>query len=145
MGYIRYQDSRFTWLTLLFLVFVAFFPVTSSVLESYTYPGAVILYTLTFSGCGLSLVLLWLYASWQHRLIAPELPLEEIVSFAVSLALTPVYFALSLLLLLFPVHPTTVFWSWLVLPAFTFAFRLVSRKDLPSLLSKFLSHELEER
>jgi uncharacterized membrane protein len=145
MHYIRYQDARFTWLTLLFLVFVAFFPVTSNVLESYSYPGAVILYTLTFSGCGLSLVLVWLYASWHHRLIAPDLPLERIISFAVSLALTPVYFALSLLLLFFPIRPTTVFWSWLLLPFFALAFRLVSRKELSSSLSKFLSHELEER
>lgn len=145
MHYIRYQDSRFTSLTLLFLVFVAFFPVTSSVLESYTYPGAIILYTLTFSGCGLSLMLVWLYSSWHHRLIEPELPLEQIVSFGINLALTPVYFTLSLVLLLFPVNPTTVFWSWLLLPFLTFIFHLVSRKQLSSSLGKLLSHELKER
>lgn len=143
MRYIKYQNARFAWLTLLFLVFVAFFPVASGILESYTYAGAVIFYTLTFSGCGLSLVFMWLYASWHHRLIAPELPLEEILSFTVSLALTPVYFALSLLLLFFPVNPTTVLWSWLALPAFGFAFRLVSHEGLSSTLAKFLSHQLE--
>ncbi len=145
MRSIRYQDARFTWLTFVFLVFVAFFPVTSSVLESYSYPGAVLLYTLTFSGCGLSQVCLWLYASWHHRLIAADMPREESLAFALTLALKPVYFGLSLLLLLFPVSPKVVFGSWLVLPALTFAFHCVSRTEVSSALGRFLSHALEKR
>jgi uncharacterized membrane protein len=145
MRYIKYQDNRFVWLTLLFLVFIAFFPVTSSILETYTYRGAIILYTLTFAGCGLSLVFLWLYASWHHRLIEPDLPRDQIVSRGISLALTPVYFALSLLLLFFPVKPTTVFWSWLLLPILALTFRLESRKRLALSLGKLLNHQQNKR
>ncbi len=112
-------DARFTWLTFLFLAFVAFFPVTSDILGNYgAYRGAVILYVLTFSGCGLSLIALWLYAAWEDRLLGKPLPRHELFTRTVDLATTPAYFSLSLLLLLTPLPPTDVFWSWLLLPLF---------------------------
>ena len=125
MGYIKRQDDRFTWLTLLFLLFVAFFPVTSSVLGASGFRGSVILYTLTFAGCGLSLVLVWLYASWHHRLIDADVSREEIVAIAFRAALTPVYFSLSLLLLFLPIKPTTIFYSWILLPVIVQILRVI--------------------
>lgn len=110
------SDARFTWLTFLFLAFVAFFPVTSSILGDYGYRGAVILYTLAFAGSGFSLIALWLYAAWGNRLLGKPLPRGELFTRTANLAATPVYFSLSLLLLLTPLRPTDVFWSWLLLP-----------------------------
>jgi uncharacterized membrane protein len=112
-------DTRFTWLTFLFLAFVAFFPVTSSILGDYgNYRGAVILYTLTFAGCGFSLIALWLYAAWEDRLLGKPLPRQELLSRTAALASTPTYFSLSLLLLLTPLPPPDVFLSWVLLPIF---------------------------
>jgi uncharacterized membrane protein len=115
-------DSRFTWLTFLFLAFVAFFPVTSGILGAYGYRGAVILYTLAFAGCGFSLIALWLYAAWNGRLLEQPLSHRELIRRTLNLGLTPAYFSLSLLLLLTPLRPTDIFWSWLLLPV---VFRLI--------------------
>jgi uncharacterized membrane protein len=115
---IERTDARFTWLTFLFLAFVAFFPVTSNILGAYGYRGAVMLYTLAFTGCGFSLIALWLYAAWDGRLLERPLSRRELVRRTFNLALTPAYFSLSLLLLLTPLRPTDVFWSWLLLPVF---------------------------
>lgn len=146
MRHIKYQDARFTWFTLLFLVFIAFFPVTSNILETYgAYHGAVIIYTLTFSGCGLSLVLLWLYASWHHRLIEPDMPRDQIVSLGIGFALTPIYFSLSLLLLFAPLQPADIFWSWLLLPFVTLLFRAIRRRQLSQSLGKLISHQPKTR
>ena len=111
-------DSRFTWLTFLFLAFVAFFPVTSGILGAYGYRGAVMLYILAFAGCGFSLIALWLYAAWNGRLLERPLSRRELIRRTFNLSLTPAYFSLSLLLLLTPLRPTDVFWSWLLLPVF---------------------------
>ena len=106
MRSVKRVDHRFIELTFLFLVFISFFPVTSSIVgEGYDYPGAVILYTLTFAGCGFSSLALWSYATWHHRLVDQEITRDEIVARSVSIALTPAYFSLSLLLLLFPALP----------------------------------------
>lgn len=115
---IERADSRFTWLTFLFLAFVAFFPVTSSILGAYGYRGAVILYTLAFAGCGFSLIALWLYAAWGGRLLERPLTRQQLVKRTINLALTPAYFSFSLLLLLTPLRPADIFWSWLLLPVF---------------------------
>lgn len=112
------MDGRFTWLTFLFLAFVAFFPVTSSILGSYSYRGAVLLYTLAFAGCGFSLIALWLYAAWDSRLLYQPLSRHEMMSYTFGLSVTPTYFSLSLILLLTPLRPNDVFWSWLLLPVF---------------------------
>lgn len=109
-------DARFTWLTFLFLAFVAFFPVTSNILGAYGYRGAVMLYTLAFAGCGFSLIALWLYAAWDGRLLERPLSRRELIRRTFNLALTPAYFSLSLLLLLTPLRPADIFWSWLLLP-----------------------------
>ncbi len=135
MQRVKYVDGRFNWLTLLFLAFVAFFPVSSNILGQYSYQGAVLLYTLTFAGCGLSLLFVWLYAAWHHRLIEPDFPRDQIVSRSIQIALTPVYFSLSLLLLpFFPGHPTRIFWSWVFLPVIAYPIHLIQQKQFPSFL-----------
>lgn len=123
MVYVKRQDSRFAVLTFVFLAFVIFFPVSLNVLEGHVeYPQAVVLYTLILAGCGFSSFLLWTYASWNHRLIKPEVSDHEIRTRALGILITPSYFCLSLLLLLIPgFSPVLLFFSWVLLP---FVFRL---------------------
>ncbi len=133
MQHVKYLDGRFISLTLLFLVFITFFPVSSSIIRQYGYRGAVLLYTLTFAGCGFSLLGIWLYASWHHRLIDPALPRDQIAALSTQIAVTPTYFSLSLLLLpFFLEHPTRIFWSWTVLPVLVYFSHLIYHKLFPS-------------
>ncbi len=133
MRYIKRMDEHFISLTVLFLVFVAFFPVTSSIIgEGYIFIPSILMYTLGFAGCGFSLLLLWFYASWHHRLIDPEVTPAEIRSRSITFALAPTYFSLSLLLLffLYPAHSSDVFWTWLLLPFLAFIVRRASGSTL---------------
>lgn len=111
-------DANFISLTFLFLLFIAFFPVTCSIIRESDFPLAIVIYVLGFAACGFSLWFLWLYASWHHSLIDPEKPQLEIVARSVHLMLAPTYFSLSLLLLfVLPAdHGSDLFWSWLLLP-----------------------------
>jgi uncharacterized membrane protein len=145
MHYVKHFDGRFISLTLLFLAFIAFFPVTSTILNQYSYLGAIILYTLTFAGCGFSLLIIWLYASWHHQLLEPNLPREQIVSLSTGIALTPVYFSLSLLLLFTPLNPPDIFYSWLLLPFVTLLFHMARRRRLTQSLGTLVSHLPEKR
>ena len=138
MQYIKYLNGRLITLTLLFLVFITFFPVSSSILAQYSYQGAVLLYTLTFAGCGFSLLGVWLYASQHHRLIEHDLPRNQIAILSIQIALTPTFFSLTLLLLpFFPEHPTRIFWSWTVLPILVYFFQLISHRLVPLLLHRW--------
>ncbi len=131
MKLIERIDRRFISLTFLFLAFIAFFPVTSSIVgEGYGYRSAVILYTLAFAGCGFSSLLLWLYASWHHRLIDPQMTQDEIISHAINIALAPSYFSLSLLLLFSSITPANIFWTWLLLPVVVFVVRRIRQSKL---------------
>ncbi len=129
MKLIERIDRRFISLTFLFLAFIAFFPVTSSIVgEGYGYRSAVILYTLAFAGCGFSSLLLWLYASWHQRLIDPQMTQNEIISRAINIALAPTYFSLSLLLLFSSITPSNIFWTWLLLPFIVFVVRRIQQR-----------------
>lgn len=125
-------DNRFITLNFVFLAFIAFFPAASGFLGlSHLYTSIVIIYTLTIAGCGFSALAMWLYATWHRRLVDPFLTREDVVSFSIRIARASFYFCLTLLLLLIPVvrekQPFDVFWSWLLLPVFSFLVHQVSR------------------
>lgn len=112
---VQHVDNHFISLTFLFLAFIAFFPVTSKLLGDYADArSVVIIYTLGLSGCGFSALALWLYATWRHRLVSPDLPQAEIHARTYSLLLTPLIFCVSLLLLfIIPLYkPYYICFSW---------------------------------
>jgi uncharacterized membrane protein len=128
MQSIRRMDNAFIWLTFLFLAFVVFFPVVSPILFGNGRTGAVIFYTLVLSGCGFSLLLLRLYASWNHRLVDPDVSRETFL-YQVALAfIGPAVFCLSLLLLLLPFFasdPANICFSWLLIAVLPGIVRLI--------------------
>lgn len=72
--YIRRASRTFLWINILFLMFVAFIPFSAQLLGRY--PGqrvAVIVYGLNMIVVGLTLYLVWWYASSSHRLVDPDL------------------------------------------------------------------------
>lgn len=114
MTYVKRQDGPFTLLTFLFLAFVVFFPVSFNVAVNYgDRAQVVIFYALVLAGCGISSFFIWIYASWKHRLIDPDVSRHEIISRAVGILVGPAFFCLSLLLLLIPgIESYYVFFSW---------------------------------
>lgn len=114
MHLIKRLDRYFIWLTFLFLSLVALFPATMILIGQFgDHPEAVIIYVSTISACGFATGLLWIYASWNHRLIDPDVEQERINFKTLNILINPIYFALSLLLLLFVKDLDIVFESWI--------------------------------
>ncbi len=125
MGLIQRVDRNFLWLNMLFLAFVAFFPVASGLLKFVRYPEAVIVYTTVLAGCGFSALLLWVYAFNKRRLVASEKRIEHNIHIIernihfIGASIIPTFLLLSLLLLYLPyfqTSPSDVFYAWLLLP-----------------------------
>jgi uncharacterized membrane protein len=117
MNNFEHIDNTFISINVVFLAFVAFFPVTNSLLRDSQFPGAVIIYTVVLAGCGYSAALLVIYAFGNHRLIADNNDFRSPRSLIISTIITPTFFLMSLLLLLIPhFDPGSVFYYWLLLP-----------------------------
>jgi uncharacterized membrane protein len=122
MKVVQRLDNAFISLTFLFLAFIAFFPATSNLLGHYAdVPAVVVIYTLGLSGCGFSALALWLYATWNHRLVAPDLPNDTINTRTYALLLNPLIFCASLLLLFVVPEPVYICFSWALI-GFTYRF-----------------------
>ena len=115
MKSIKQIDRIFLRLNLIFLAFVAFFPVVTNIVQ-YKYPEAVIVYTAVLVGCGYSLALLWIYSLYNHRLMAVR-DLSGRNFHLIEVVLHPTFLLASLCLLFIPNFPPNhVFYSWLLLP-----------------------------
>jgi uncharacterized membrane protein len=79
--YIRRADPCLVWLNVLFLMSVSFLPFPTDLLAECILHESnviVIFYGLSHAVAGLSLALMWIYAAWSRRLIAPEVEAETI-------------------------------------------------------------------
>jgi hypothetical protein len=83
----------------------------------------IILYTLVLTGCGYSLLAIWLYASGRNRLLAEPQTRGERAMRTLCLALAPTFFSLSLLLLLTPLEPSEILLTWLLVPLLAWPLR----------------------
>jgi uncharacterized membrane protein len=117
MNSIKQVDTSFLWLNLLFLAFVAFFPVATNIVQYAQFQEAVIVYAAVLAGCGYSLAFLWIYAFSKHRLITANQDLQRQKSHVITAFLSPTFILLSLCLLFIPnFTPSHVFFSWFLLP-----------------------------
>jgi len=72
---IRRTDRMFMWLNLALLMCVAFIPFPTALIGEYVnQPIAIVVYGLTVTARSIMLVLLWNYATANHRLVDSELP-----------------------------------------------------------------------
>jgi uncharacterized membrane protein len=147
MQVVQRLDNAFISLTFLFLAFIAFFPVTSNLLGHYSdYRAVVVIYTLALSGCGFSALALWLYATWNHRLVAPDLPDEEIKTRTYALLLNPLIFCASLLLLFVVPEskPYYICYSWALI-GFTYRIvQIIYKRWLEKPVQALIHHEHEK-
>jgi uncharacterized membrane protein len=147
MQAVQRLDTVFILLTFLFLAFIAFFPVTSKLLGNYAPdPLVVIIYTLGLSGCSLAALALWLYATWHHRLVSPDLSQDLINTRAIALLLNPLIYCASLLLLFVvpPDQPYLICFSWVFIGLSQRGVRSVYTRWLAKPVQELLHHEHEQ-
>ena len=95
-GYIRRYDTRLILLNFVFLFFIVCMPFLASLLGQYVFvPIALIAYTIAIAALGLSMAVIWWYASHHHRLVDPELSPELIGAINVRLFAAPVMFLIA--------------------------------------------------
>lgn len=95
-GLIKRYDTRLMLLNLMFLFFIACMPFMANLLGRFVFvPIALIAYTLAVAALGLSMALIWSYASHKHRLIAADLHPDEIRKINVRLYSAPIMFLLA--------------------------------------------------
>ncbi len=95
-GYIRSYDTRLILLNLLFLFFIICMPFLASLLGQYVFvPIALIAYSLAIAALGLSMALIWWYASHDRRLIFPDVSHGEIRLINIRLFVAPLMFIVA--------------------------------------------------
>lgn len=110
--HIERHDRGVLWLNLLFLLFVAFVPYATSVFTAYPTRFGISFYAGTLSVTGLSLTLLWGYAS-RKQLIERGLASRTVRIQAARFFVSPVVFAASAVIAQF--DPSAAILSWFLL------------------------------
>jgi uncharacterized membrane protein len=96
-GYLRRCDEGLVALNLVLLLFVAFLPFPVALFGCFRRdPVAIGWYATSIALAGLSLNLLWWYAVWKRRLVAPDLDRRIVRYIQFQTAVVPVVFAVSL-------------------------------------------------
>lgn len=111
--YIRAYDRRLIYLNFLFLMFIAFTPFPTSLLfSSPTQSASVMLYAGTAAGMGLSLLLLWIYAS-RHRFLPAGISRAVVRDIRLNLLLPSLVFVASAVIAL--LNPSLAMYLWFLL------------------------------
>ncbi len=135
--YLKCIDASFIRLNLLFLFFVTALPIPTTFAFQQLYDDpfklSTIIYTLTLAMSGSTLAALWINATWKHRLVDPNLEQDTINYLLLRLLISPVVFLLSLLILLLPVSPNYVYFSWWMIFIVSFLLRRLQPRLFPKL------------
>jgi uncharacterized membrane protein len=111
--FIKRYDNVLMLINLCFLLFIAVIPFTSGLLGRYSsLPIGVIAYAAEVAAIGLSMSLLWWYASHRHRLIDPELPRSVVHRMTLRAVVAPIVFLLSIpVALVSPIGAMAIWWG----------------------------------
>ena len=110
--HIERHDRGLVWLNLLFLLTVAFVPFGSGLLATYPTRFGIMFYSGMLALTGLSLAVLWMYASRQ-RLLEEGLTSRTVGIQAARFLASPLVFVVSIFVAAF--DPTLGILSWLLL------------------------------
>ncbi len=111
--YIERYDTRLMFINLLVLMSVAFIPFTTAVISENGNRTATILYALSASVVGLLSTLLWVYASYKHRLVVPDMESTVVHRGVVRNLIAPAVFLFSIGLSYF--DPDLAKFSWILI------------------------------
>ena len=127
-GYIKRYDTRLILLNFIFLFFIVCMPFLASLLGQYVFlPLALISYTVAIAALGLSMALIWWYATRGHRLVDADLSAELIGTINIRLFAAPVMFLVAVPFAF--VSSTAVITVWWLSPlAVLLALRIWNRR-----------------
>jgi uncharacterized membrane protein len=95
--FIKRYDRNFLWINLLFLMFVAFMPLPTTLLIRYgNQEVSIALLCVVLILTGLSAALLWWYASKDHRLLDERVPADVIGLTYRRILIAPAIYVLAL-------------------------------------------------
>lgn len=95
--YIVRYDELLIGLNLALLLEIAVMPFVLKVYIEYAdTQNAVILFAVIQAATGLTVALIWYYASWRHRLIRPTIPVADVRWLGRRIVLTPLVFVVSI-------------------------------------------------
>jgi len=124
---IERQDAGLRVLNLVHLMFVAVMPFATLVLSTYeSFVSATVLYAVCAGMASISLVVVFLYATANHRLVDPTIPWSELRQRRLLGLIAPGGFALSIPLAF--VSPTVAQLSWMIPFLGTRLFRTMMRR-----------------
>jgi uncharacterized membrane protein len=125
--YIRRWDQRLILLDLLLLFFIAFVPFPAAMIGQHSgYRISLIFYAATVGCAGLASLLIWVYATHDHRLVGPDLDAALIRRYRWSGLVAPCVFFLSIPLSFAGVN--VGYFSWLLIPIALAVLRRVGRR-----------------
>jgi uncharacterized membrane protein len=111
-SYIRRYSVSLLWLNLLFLLGITFLPFATSLLGNYLVLSlARTIYAGTVAFIGLASTALWLYATWNKRLVDRDLDAKFIRRVTVRSLVPPLLFLLSIPLAHLAPGLTLLLWS----------------------------------
>lgn len=88
--FLSHVNRPFAVLNLNFLLFVSFIPFPTGLHVAYWHDElSVILFAMAQIACALSLLGLWIYATWDHRLVADDLPQHIVSALTWRITVTP--------------------------------------------------------
>jgi uncharacterized membrane protein len=126
--HIRKYDRTLMWLNLLFLMLITFAPFLTDMMSDYAgYPVPVIIYSIYLGTCSLMLLILWLHASHEKRLLHPQMPENTISSIRFRAIAVVIIFFLSAVLAFY--DPFLAQLSWLSTFALFFLTQLLFKKQ----------------
>jgi len=112
--HIHRHDSVLMWLNMAFLLVISLMPFPTAVLGEYgDTPLAVCLYAGFLLVADLLLNLIWRYATFNRRLVSPDMDSALISNTARRGLLISLIFASSMLVALF-VNPVLAMWMWVL-------------------------------
>ena len=93
---IKKYTSGLLWLNLLYLMFIVTIPFATSLLSNYYGTISVVIYAITLAGSGFTALLMWLYATRNHKLIDNNFASNQIRPGIILNLIAPVIFVLSI-------------------------------------------------
>ena len=111
--YIVRADSTLVWLNIALLLCIAFQPFPTSVLGAFSTTPAVTFYAATLFGTGVVVLVLWVYATHDRRLVSPDLDRRLIQHHTLRAATAPLVFLVSIGIA--QVNPSAAELSWLAI------------------------------
>jgi uncharacterized membrane protein len=124
-SFIIRSDTRLVWLNVFLLLCIAFQPFPTSVLGTYRNTTAVTFYAGTLVVTGLSVLVLWLYATRKRRLVSSNLSARQIQHLTLRLAGAPLVFLVSIGIAQW--SPDLAEYSWLTIALIIAVLRWVYR------------------